>query len=270
MESYEDIANNLFVMNNATVERLFSLGGDAFLLYAFYYKTAKWQRTNEIWATNEYVMKKLDWGLKKVREIKKILEDNGFISQEKQRENGSITAWTIRLKYVQNDPTGAKTPPVAKMTENIEIPTRAKTPPVANERTDIYNNNISKEYNINNRVHPSGRNDADNPQINPPTLEAILAEAALQNSMAGMGGYKMSSEDASAFYEQYGTNGWVRGEYHTPIVNWKIALRGWSRTKEKDRLEKLEKDGIPTGPRPFRDDSKKAQGGNNAAKGNPV
>lgn len=141
----DDIANKLFIMNDVTVEKLFSLGADAFLLYAFYYKTAKWQKNNEIWATNEYVTKKLGWGLKKVREIKKILIDNGFISQEKQRENGSITAWTIRLKYIQNEPTRAKTPPVAKMTENFENPTPAKTPPVAKEPVYIYNNKISDD-----------------------------------------------------------------------------------------------------------------------------
>lgn len=107
----------------------------------------------------------------------------------------------------------------------------------------------------NTRARDSSINNTDDPQINPPTLEEVVAEASLQNSMIGMGGYKMSEENAKAFFAQYDTAGWVKGPYHTPIRNWKSALRGWSMLKERDRLDKLEKDGIPTGPRPFRDDS---------------
>lgn len=105
----------------------------------------------------------------------------------------------------------------------------------------------------------------------PPTLEEVLSEARSQNSFAGFGGYKISEKDAEFFYTTYASSKWrVNNEYDTPIRDWKAKLRQWALKCEKKRLEKLEEDGIPTGPRPFRDDSKKAQGGNNAAKGNPV
>ena len=48
-----------------------------------YYKTAKWQNTTAPWATNEYVMTKLNWGRPRVVRTKKILEDNGFIVMDK-------------------------------------------------------------------------------------------------------------------------------------------------------------------------------------------
>lgn len=168
----DDIANKLFIMNDVTVERLFALGSDVFLLYAFYYKTAKWQKTNEIWATNEYVTQKLGWGVKKVRDIKKILIDNGFISQEKQRENGSITAWTIRLRYIQNEPTPSKTPPVAKMTESFENPTPSKTPPVE-KKPVIYNN-------INNNIYNNPNTPSNNNNIitNPPLSQKDIDSKA--------------------------------------------------------------------------------------------
>ena len=70
----DDIANELFVMNNVTVEKLFELGADAFTLYAFYYKTAKWQKTMEPWANNEYVMKNLGWGRPRLLKTKAQLE----------------------------------------------------------------------------------------------------------------------------------------------------------------------------------------------------
>lgn len=78
---HDDIADKLFIMNVATVERLFALGADEFLLYSFYYKTAKWQKSTEVWANNEYVMKCLGWGLKKVKAVKESLIKNGFDEQ---------------------------------------------------------------------------------------------------------------------------------------------------------------------------------------------
>lgn len=78
---YEDVADQLFIMNVATVERLFALGADEFLLYSFYYKTAKWQKSTEVWANDEYVMKCLGWELKKVRAVKENLVKNGFDEQ---------------------------------------------------------------------------------------------------------------------------------------------------------------------------------------------
>lgn len=101
-----DIANELFIMNENTVERLFSLGTDAFVLYSFYYKTKKWQKGVNVWATNDYVMKKLHWGLQRVRMAKKVLEDNGMIKQVRvTNDKGQVESWEIKLLYIQGLPT---------------------------------------------------------------------------------------------------------------------------------------------------------------------
>ena len=137
MTDFQDIANELFIMNNITVERLFALGTDAFMLYSFYYKTAKWQNTTAPWATNEYVMTKLNWGRPRVVRTKKILEDNGFIKQIKITDaTGKIKNWAIKLCYLQNQTTSQET-------------TEQFLPPVAVQDTYTHNNKIELKNNIN-------------------------------------------------------------------------------------------------------------------------
>lgn len=114
-------------------------------------------------------------------------------------------------------------------------------------------NTRARDSSINNT---SAKNDASDPQINPPTLEEVLADASLQNEMAGAGGYKISKEEAESFFSTFAGSGWkIHNAYETPIRDWKAYMRQWAIKKERERLDKLEKDGIPSGPRPFRDDS---------------
>lgn len=154
MEGNQDIADQLFILNDATVEHLFKLGTDAFTLYSFYYKTAKWQNTNKPWATNEYVMEKLSWGLPRVRATKKLLTENGFIEQDKiADETGKIKRWVIKLKYIQS--TSEEKPPVENQQVDTGSATREFLPPV-DKKNHIYtsndnisNNNIKNIYNNN-------------------------------------------------------------------------------------------------------------------------
>lgn len=137
-----DIANELFIMNENTVERLFSLGTDEFVLYSFYYKTKKWQKGANVWATNDYVMKKLHWGLQRVRMAKKVLEDNGMIKQVRvTNDKGQVESWEIKLLYIQ----GLPTPRLQEVED--EKTTSSPNRLVDIEGQIIYNNNIN---NINN------------------------------------------------------------------------------------------------------------------------
>ena len=94
-----DIANELLIINKNTIDKLFTLdnSADCIALYVFYYKTAKWQRTNIIKATDNYVAKCLKWGTKKIRETKKTLKENGLIDIIQKRENGKILGWYIQV-----------------------------------------------------------------------------------------------------------------------------------------------------------------------------
>ena len=59
MIEVNDISDTLLIVNQITIDKLYSLenGGDNVALYMFYYKTAKWQKTNQIKASDEYCMK---------------------------------------------------------------------------------------------------------------------------------------------------------------------------------------------------------------------
>ena len=98
----QDIANELLIINKKTIDNLFTLNNcsDCVALYIFYYKTAKWQKTNCIKATDEYVKRCLKWGYDKIKKTKQILKENGLIEIVQKRENGKIVAWYIQINYI--------------------------------------------------------------------------------------------------------------------------------------------------------------------------
>lgn len=158
-----DIANKLFIMNDVTVERLFSLGADCFLLYSFYYKTAKWQNTTDVWATNDYVAKKLGWGEKKVRDTKKILEDSGFIKQVRVCDNtGKITSWNIHLEYIQHETTPSNLQQWSDKTTPSNLPVVEKMQPNNNIYINNNNNRISYVSNNNNNKEKEAVQEKEN------------------------------------------------------------------------------------------------------------
>lgn len=98
----EDAANEVIILTQTTADRLFGISTDAYVLYSFLYKTAKWQNNNKVWATKSYIEKKLKWGNKRVVAAKKQLIENGFIETVVERDDsGRISRWKIRLKYLK-------------------------------------------------------------------------------------------------------------------------------------------------------------------------
>ena len=97
-----DIADELLILNKITVERLYSLKNcaDCIALYIFYYKIAKWQKTNIVKASDDYVKKSLKWGIDKIRNTKQTLKENGLINIVQRRENGKISGWYIEVSYL--------------------------------------------------------------------------------------------------------------------------------------------------------------------------
>lgn len=97
-----DVSDELLIFNKITIDRLFSLknGADCVALYSFYYKTAKWQKTNKIHATDEYIKKSLKWGVDKIRNTKATLKENGLIDVIQSRKDGKIDGWYIQVNYI--------------------------------------------------------------------------------------------------------------------------------------------------------------------------
>ena len=108
-----DIADELLIVNKITIDKLFNLENctDCIALYLFYYKTAKWQKTNTIKANDTYIKKSLKWGTDRIRKTKQTLKENGLIDIVQRRQNGKITGWFVEVSYLVSQ----------KKTEDIKI-----------------------------------------------------------------------------------------------------------------------------------------------------
>lgn len=97
-----DISDSLLILHKATVDKLFQLenSADCIALYVFYYKTAKWQKSNVIKANDEYVKKCLKWGNDKIRKSKQTLKENGLINIVQARTDNKISGWYIEVCYL--------------------------------------------------------------------------------------------------------------------------------------------------------------------------
>lgn len=144
MEDIEllDVADDLLVVNKATIERLFQEENtDVLVLYIFYYKTAKWQKHNPIKANDEYCRKCLHWGLDKLKAIKKRLKDMELIEVEKRfNEKHQLSGWYVRVNYYINK---------ADVSSGV-ISTSRLFPLVDKQETNTINNNINTNNNKNN------------------------------------------------------------------------------------------------------------------------
>ena len=100
-----DIADDMLILNKITVDRLFQLENcaDCIALYVFYYKTAKWQKTNTVKANDQYVKKSLKWGISKIKKTKQTLKEHGLIDIVQRRKDGKIEGWFIKVSYLVNE-----------------------------------------------------------------------------------------------------------------------------------------------------------------------
>lgn len=153
-----DIADELLIINKATIERLFQEENtDVLVLYMFYYKTAKWQKHNPIKASDEYCQKCLSWGLKRVKNVKKELKDMGLISVEKRlNEKQQIDGWYVRINYYINYEnssgsisSGSIPPLVAKRDHNILINNNINT---INNKKEIHKESYFNSENLDKAI----------------------------------------------------------------------------------------------------------------------
>ena len=100
-----DIADDLLILNKITVDMLFQLENcaDCIALYVFYYKTAKWQKTDTVKANDQYVKKSLKWGISKIQKTKQTLKEHGLIDIVQRRKDGKIEGWFIKVSYLVNE-----------------------------------------------------------------------------------------------------------------------------------------------------------------------
>lgn len=75
--------------------------GDLYVLYSFYYYTAKWQKTNQPKAVTAFTAKGLGWGIDKVVARKKELKKLGLIRDiRKVDKSGKILGYYIHVNFI--------------------------------------------------------------------------------------------------------------------------------------------------------------------------
>ena len=144
-----DIADDLLILNKMTIDTLFKLDNcaDCIALYVFYYKTAKWQKTNTIKANDVYVKKSLKWGIDKIKRTKNILKEHGLINIVQRRKDGKIEGWYVEVAYLvtQRNLEDVRIK-VEECKENLEQPTISKI-------NNTYNQQVEKSTSDNEEIN---------------------------------------------------------------------------------------------------------------------
>lgn len=161
------IDEELIIITKQTLEKLIKSekGVDALGLYLYYYSVAKWQRTNQIFCTTSFAAQALNWGERKVQNIKKELINMNLIEDVVTKdENNKIIGHYVRVKYIfthKNETAILDSHPVEKATPQKSHPVEKATPwkkpphgkshPVENSRPNALSNNnkMLKVENIN-------------------------------------------------------------------------------------------------------------------------
>lgn len=85
-------------ITSKTLNDLFTNGGaDCVAMYLKYAYHAKYQKTNTVYATVEFMAHGLDWGRDKARATKKKLTDLGFIEDKIGKDEEGKTKWFVRI-----------------------------------------------------------------------------------------------------------------------------------------------------------------------------
>lgn len=237
-----DIADDLLILNKITIDRLFQLENcaDCIALYVFYYKTAKWQKTNTVKANDQYVKKSLKWGISKIQKTKQTLKEHGLIDIVQRRKDGKIEGWFIKVSYLVNE---RKADEIKIKVQNINNTQNQQVENCTsgNEETNalkekikclekeiemLKNNNIGE----NNAPQPENSVKPDKPKRKKfviPTVEEVQAYCDERGN----------NIDAQHFIDYYSARGWMLGKNH--IKDWKACVRTWERNDSfKPKQEK--------------------------------
>lgn len=211
-----DIADDLVIFNKITIDKLFQLENcaDCIALYVFYYKTAKWQRTNTIKANDDYVKKSLKWGTDRIKKTKNILKENGLINIIQRRTSGKIDGWFIEVSYLMSD-------------KNIEknVNQNTQNPQVVTTTGGFHKTNALK---VNNKCLKKlllcalAQKSTSKEQFKKPSLNEVIQYC--QERKNGI--------DAEYFIDYYQSVGWKVGR--NPMKDWKATIRTWERNKKNN------------------------------------
>ena len=137
------IKNEMIVLSKQTLDLFLEQKNskDLIAVYVFYYFTAKWQKTNQPWCADKFVMMGLKMGKKTFSEAKKFLMTEHFISKVPARDRkGKITKWYVKLNYIWKQ----------SSIPEMEIDQSPQNPPSGEQETNALSANTVNALNANN------------------------------------------------------------------------------------------------------------------------
>lgn len=226
-----DIADDLLILNKTTIDTLMELDNcaDCIALYVFYYKTAKWQKTNQVKASDEYVKKCLKWGRDKIAKTKTTLKENGLIEIVQTRKDNKISGWYIKVGYLVNKKKIEDCKVRVNNTQNQQVGNPTSTDEDINALKQYIKCLETENEMLKEEKAPKKKKSS---QFTPPTVEEVRAYCIERNN----------NVDAERFVNYYESKGWLIGK--TKMKSWKAAVRTWERngysSVKKNKADELE------------------------------
>ena len=225
-----DIADNLLILNKITIDRLFQLENcaDCIALYVFYYKTAKWQKTDTVKANDQYVKKSLKWGISKIQKTKQTLKEHGLIDIVQRRKDGKIDGWFIKVSYLVSERKADEIKIKVQDSNNTQNE-QVENCTSGNEETNALKEKIKcleKELEMlkdNNIVENNNTPETETPKTEKKERFKAPSVDEVQEYCTERG----NNIDAQHFIDYYSARGWMLGKNR--IKDWKACVRTWER-----------------------------------------
>lgn len=211
-----DIADDLLILNKTTIDTLMELDNcaDCIALYVFYYKTAKWQKTNQVKASDEYVKKCLKWGRDKIAKTKSTLKENGLIEIIQTRKDNKISGWYIKVGYLVNKKKIEDCKVRVNNTQNQQVGNPTSTDDDINALKQYIKCLETENEMLKEEKTPKKKKSS---QFAPPTIQEV-ADYCRE---------RCNNVDPEKFVSYYESNGWHVGR--NKMKDWKAAVRTWER-----------------------------------------
>lgn len=216
------IENELIILTKQTLDIFLKQENPSELiaLYTFYYYTAKWQQTNQIKCTTDYVAKGLHWNRHKVIRVKKQLLEFGLIEDARivDETTKKVTGYYIKMNYVFKKTTVDKTqcaqnPHTGFEAHENQKASVSKSDTLENEHTNALSTVNLNALSAGNRERKRERK--IDKRFSPPTVQEV-------KDYCNERGNNINPEKFVSFYQ---SKGWKIG--NSPMKDWKSAIRTW-------------------------------------------
>lgn len=226
-----DIADDLLILNKITIDRLFQLENcaDCIALYVFYYKTAKWQKTDTVKANDQYVKKSLKWGISKIQKTKQTLKEHGLIDIVQRRKDGKIEGWFIKVSYLVSERKADEIKINVQESNNTQNE-QVENCTSSNEETNALKEKIKclkKEIEMLKNNNIGENNNTPKSENTPKTEKKERFKAPTVEEVQEYCTERGNNIDAQHFIDYYSARGWMLGKNH--IKDWKACIRTWER-----------------------------------------